>query len=79
MNNECTQTVKLEKIENKIISLEKEDIKIQKDVEGLGEDVKDIKKIISAGFNKVLLVMGFIISILLTALGIMVYNFGILN
>lgn len=74
MNNshQCLQ-------ELRVTNLEKEDIAIKKDIEGLGEDMKEIKSIISLGFNKILVVMGFIISLLLTALGFMVYNFVIIQ
>ena len=88
--NDCIQKQKIQEIIDRIVELEKSDIKIESDIrmlenniKGLSKDIDEVKKQMQAGFDRVSRIvfraMAVIISILLTALGVLVYNFIILR
>lgn len=87
--NDCIQKERLQEIINRIVELEKSDIKIQSDIRilennitDLSNNIDDVKEQMRIGFDRISSIvfraMLGIISILLTALGVLVYNFIIL-
>jgi hypothetical protein len=84
--HKCIQTVVINELTNRIIELEKADIKIQAEVKSvkseitaLTESIDEIKLQMRAGFDRISSLvfksMAGIIGILLTALGVLIYNY----
>lgn len=88
--NDCVQLIKLKELTDRIIELEKADIKIQAEVNSIKSDITDLTKSIDEvkfqmekGFNRVSSIvfraMTAIIGILLTILGALIYNYFIVG
>lgn len=88
--NECSQLIELTTLKNRIVELEKADIRMQADINqvkseitALTDSIDEVKTQMEKGFNRisniVFRAMLAIISILLTALGVLIYNFIIVK